>query len=451
MLALLLLCCLPSAPAQPSEDPIPDLRTRKTGSDWPRFLGPAGDSTSPEKGILCPWPKQGPRIVWQKETGTGYSMPVISRGRLFLFDRHGDRARLTCMKSETGDFLWRFEYPTDYKDKYSYNNGPRCSPVVDRDCVYLHGVEGMLHCLRASDGKLLWKVDTRADFGIVQNFFGVGSTPVVEGDLLIVQVGGSPKGSDSLDFDKLKGNGSGVVAFDKRTGKVRYRLSDELASYASPVLATIDGRRWCFVLARGGLVGFNPADGKVDFHFPWRAPDFESVNASDPVVVGDKVLISETYGPGSALLQVRPGGYKVLWSDADKSPRNKAMQCHWMTPIYDGGYLYGCSGRHDTNAELRCIDLASGKVQWSHRRLTRTSLLKVDGHFICLTELGDLLLLKVNPKKLELVSLLQMTKAGTDEPLLEYPCWAAPILAHGLLYIRGKDRLVCLELIPARK
>jgi len=449
MHALAFFCCL--TVGQSSDTAVADLATRKQGGDWPRFLGPTGDSVSPEKGIISPWPKKGLRIVWQKEVGIGYAMPVTSQGRLFQFDRHGDRARLSCLKSETGELLWKFEYPTHYKDRYSYNGGPRCCPVVDGDRVYLHGVEGMLHCLRVTDGKLLWKVDTKADFGIVQNFFGVGSTPVVEGDLLIVQVGGSPPGSDQEDFDKIKGNGSGVVAFDKHTGKVRYRLSDELASYASPVLATIHGRRWCFVLARGGLLAFEPASGKLDFRFPWRAPDYESVNASNPVVVGDKLLISETYGPGAALLQVRPGGYKVLWSDAEKSARSKSMQCHWMTPIYKDGYLYGCSGRHDANAELRCIDLATGKVQWSQRRLARTSLLLVDGHLISLGEYGHVLLIKVNPQKLEPISVMQLTQPGSDEPLLEYPCWAAPIVSHGLLYLRGQGRLVCLELIPEPK
>jgi outer membrane protein assembly factor BamB len=451
MHAVILLSCLAvtQAPSQKAEPP--DLGTRKHGVDWPRFLGPTGDSVSPEKGIIAPWPKKGLRIVWQKEVGIGYGMPAVSRGRLLQFDRHENRARLSCLKSETGKLLWKFEYPTFYKDKYNYNGGPRCCPVIDGDRVYIYGVEGMLHCLRVTDGKLLWKVDTKADFGLVQNFFGVGSTPVVEGDLLIAQVGGSPPGSDSEDFAKIKGNGSGVVAFDKHTGKVRYRITDELASYSSPVLATIHGRRWCFVLARGGLIGFEPASGKVDFHFPWRAPILESVNASSPVVVGDKVFISETYGPGSALLQVRSGGYKVLWSDADKAARSKSMQCHWMTPIYHDGYLYGCSGRHEYNAELRCIELATGKIQWSVPRLTRTSLLMVDGHFLCLTEVGQVLLFRVNPKKLALDSLLELTRPGSDEPLLAPPSWAAPILAHGLLYLRGADRLVCLELIPDNK
>jgi outer membrane protein assembly factor BamB len=454
---LLALCCF-LAVGQPATESPPYLGTRKAGTDWPRFLGPTGDSVSSEKGILAPWPKKGLRIVWQKEAGEGYSAPVISRGRLFFFDRHDDKpggagkARLSCMKSETGEPLWKFEYPSDYHDKYDYSRGPRCCPVVDGERVYLHGVEGMLHCLRVTDGKLLWKVDTKTRFGIVQNFFGVGSTPVIEGDLLIVQVGGSQPGSDKIDdFLKVKGNGSGIVAFDKYTGKVRYRITDELASYSSPVLATIQGRRWCFVLARGGLVGFEPKSGKVDFHFPWRAPDLESVNASNPVVVGDKVFISETYGPGAALLQVRPGAYKLLWSDAAKTARKKSMQCHWMTPIYKDGYLYGCSGRHEYNAELRCIELASGKVMWTRGLRARVSLLMVDGHFVCLTEFGDLVLLKVNPKKLDPISVWRPMRPGTDEGLLQPPSWAAPVLSHGLLYLRGKDRLVCMELIPAGK
>jgi outer membrane protein assembly factor BamB len=452
-LVMLLAFLAPACGGPPTEPlPIPQLPAAApttpaipaagTGSDWPTFLGPFGTSASPEKGILSPWPAQGLRVVWQRPVGSGYGAPVVSKGRLFVFDRHDDQNRLTCLNSRTGQFLWKFEYSTHYRDYYGYNNGPRCCPVVDGDRVYIYGPEGVLHCIRTEDGKPLWKVDTRTEFNVIQNFFGVGSTPVVEGDLLIAQVGGCSKDSDPSDFASLKGNGSGVVAFDKRTGKVRYRITDQLASYSSPVLATIGGRRWCFVLARGGLIGFEPAGGKVDFQFPWRAPDLESVNASNPVVVGDHVFISETYGPGSALLKVRPGGYEVVWSDAQKRPREKSMQCHWNTPIYHDGYLYGCSGRHTQNAELRCIDWTTGKAQWSKRGLTRTSLLLVDGHLICLGEEGELRLLRLNPHRYEEVS------RGHTDTLLQYPSWAAPILAHGLLYVRDEQRLVCFEVIP---
>lgn len=419
------------------------------GSDWPTFLGPLGTSVSTEKGIIAPWPEKGLRVVWHRELGTGYGAPTISKGKLYVFDRILNKARLQCLDARTGASHWTFTYPSFYRDHYNYNNGPRCAPVIDGDRVYLHGAEGMLHCISAADGKVLWKIDTKKDFGIVQNFFGVGSTPIVVGDLLLVMVGGSPPDSDPRDVMALKGNGSGVVAFDKRTGKIAWKVSDELASYSSPMLATIGGRRWCFVFARGGLLALNPANGKLDFRFPWRAEDLESVNASNPIVVGDRVLISETYGPGAALLQVRPGGYKVIWDDA-KLPR-KRLQCHWMTPIHHQGYVYGSSGRHKENAVLRCLELATGKVTWSEPRLTRMSLLMVDGHFIGLGEEGDLRLLKVNPTKYDEVSVMDAVRdPKTGARLLEYPCWAAPVLSHGLLYVRGDGRIVCMELIPKK-
>ena len=355
---------------------LTDLRTRKTGSDWQGFLGPAGNGKSSEKGLHLPWAEPGPPVVWHKRIGTGYAAPSVSQGRLFTFDRRGNNARLTCMKGETGKELWRFEYPTDYEDMYGYNNGPRACPVIDGDRVYIVGAEGMLHCVSALDGGLIWKENTAERFNVVKNFFGVASAPVVENNLLIVQIGGSPAGSPKDVYAaqrQLSGNGSGVVAFDKFTGEVKYEISDELASYASPTLATINGRRWCFMFARGGLFGFEPNTGKVDFHYPWRAKKLESVNASNPVVVGDLVFVSEAYGVGSSLLKVRPSGYRVVWKDSP-SRRNKSMMLHWNTAIHHEGYLYGCSGRHAQGSDLRCVKLESGEVMWSERIDERTSL-----------------------------------------------------------------------------
>jgi outer membrane protein assembly factor BamB len=443
---------------EPRESP-PDLRTRKTGDDWPCFLGPTGDGVSKEKGILTRWPKAGPDLVWTKLVGIGYAGPVVSRGRLFFFDRVRNKQRLRALKAETGEELWSFEYPTAYRDQYGYNGGPRCCPVVDGDRVYAFGPEGMLYCVRVKDGKEVWKIDTKREFGVVPNFFGVGSTPVVEKDLLIAQIGGSPRGSDNVAFDELKGNGTGVVAFDKYSGKVKWKASDELASYASPTVRTIGKRRFCFVFARGGLVALDPATGKADFHYPWRASLLESANASNPVVVDNRVLLTECYEIGSALLEVKPGGYKEVWTDKNKGLRAKSLMCHWMTPIHVDGYVYGSSGRHEGNAELRCVELETGKVMWKEKNLTRSSLLLVDGHFVCLSEDGWLRLLKVNPKKYEEVASVQLRKTNKNgepdensRPLLsDRECWAAPVLSHGLLYLRGQDRLVCVKLIPEKK
>jgi len=434
-LALVLAC------AQAAE--VPDLRTRKAGSDWPSFLGPNRDGVSPEKGILTAWPAAGPRIVWERELGTSFGAPSIARGRLFVFDRAGDRMRLSCLRSETGEELWKAEYATDYSDRYSDNDGPRCCPVVDGDLVFTFDPAGQLHCRRVADGSLVWSADTSKNFGVVRNFFGVGSTPLVEGELLIVHVGGSPPGSPGIESGETRGNGSGIVAFEKRTGKVRWKASDELASYSSPVAATLDGRRWGFVFARGGLVGFDPASGKIEFQHPWRAAMIESVNVSNPVIVGDRVFVTEAYTIGGCLLKVRPGGCEVVWEDGRK--RERAMSSWWSTPIHADGHLYGASGMQA--ADLRCIELATGKVKWAQRGVGICSLLLADGHFVSLSDDGTLRLLKVNPDRYEERAKSEL-KSGGGGPLLRAPARAAPVLSHGLLYVRGSDRLACLELVP---
>jgi outer membrane protein assembly factor BamB len=443
---------------RPADDAaeLKDIGSRKKGVDWPCFLGPTGDSRSSETGILTMWPDAGPRVVWQRDLNTGYDIGTVSKGRYFHFERIGDRAAVLCLNAETGEKLWDFDYPTTYEDLYGYNNGPRCSVVVDGNRAYAFGAEGMLHCLRASDGEPIWKVDTAKEFGVIQNFFGVGSTPVVSGDKLIVMVGGSPAEDRRIPpgaLDRVSGNGSGIVAFDKLTGAVKYKLSDELASYASLKLATIDGRQWCFAFARGGLLGFEPDTGKQRFHYPWRAPDLESVNAAVPVVFGKQVFVSETYGPGSTLLTVKPDGYDIVWRD-DERKRERAMQTHWNTCVYLNGCLYGSSGRHTENAELRCIDAQTGEVKWTVPETTRCSLLYVDGHFVVQGEYGHLWLIKATPEKHEIVARIKATDPttavlGTIGSLrgLRYPCWAAPVLSHGLLYVRGEDKLLCLELI----
>ena len=221
-----------------------DLGTRRFGEDWPKFLGSNQDGKSNETGIIKDWEDGGKpgaslKLLWQVPLKQSYGTCTVSRGRLFQFDsepigppRQGrSTGKIMCLNSETGELLWQHKYQYEYADQYGYNNGPRNSPIVDGDRLFAYGVDGELLCLRADDGKELWATDANAEFGVIQNFFGVGSNPIVHGDLVIAMVGGSPAGNRRID--QAKGNGSGIVAFDKFTGKVRYKLSDELASYSS--------------------------------------------------------------------------------------------------------------------------------------------------------------------------------------------------------------------------
>lgn len=429
-----------------SQDPPPDLGTRTAGSDWPSFLGPRHDGTSPERGLPDAWPAGGPRQVWTRELGEGYATGSVERGRLYLFDRAGSKFRLVCLRSETGEELWHSEYASDYSDGYGASNGPRCCPVVDADRVYTFGPEGILSCHGTATGELVWRKNTSKEFGVVQNFFGVGSTPIVVGDLLIAQIGGSPPGSPEVITGETRGAGSGVVAFDKRSGAVKYKISDELASYSSPTIARINGRLWGFVFARGGLLGFDPERGTVDFHYPWRAASVTTVNISNPVVAGDLVFVSEAYGVGGTVVRVKPGGYEVVWKDGRKADRS--LMAYWNTPVHVDGFLYGSNGQ-GSGADLRCVDLATGKVRWSEPSVAQCSLLGVDGRFIGLGEDGTLYLLKLTPDRCQVVS-TAVIRDAKGAPLLVGPARAAPILSHGLLYVRGADRLACLDVIPTQ-
>jgi outer membrane protein assembly factor BamB len=417
-------------------------------ADWPGLLGPHRNGKSPELGLPASLPATGPPVVWQTPIGTGYSAPAISGGRLFHFARFGDAARLTCFDAKQGDAVWKCEYPTDYSDMLGYNNGPRATPVVDGPFVFTMGAEGILQCVRAATGEMVWRLDTMREFNVAKNFFGVGSSPIVWRDLLIVNVGGSPPGGPAdlyAAHGPLASSGSAVVAFDKATGKMRWKTGDDFASYASPVVATIADRDVVFMFARGGLLAVDPAKGTMLATFPWRAKKLESVNASSPVVVGDQVFISETYELGSALVRFAGNSFEEVWTDRGRR-RDRAMALHWNTPIEHEGYLYGSSGYHAPEAELRCVEWKTGKVMWSQPGMGRSSLLLVDGTLVCLSEDGTLRLVRAAPERYEETQSWDLTD-DTGNPLLASPAWAAPALARGLLYIQGANRLVCLKLL----
>ncbi len=433
------------------------IQQRTAGEDWPVFLGPRGDSTSIEKGLDIKLWKPIPQVLWTLPLGTSYGGPSISQGKLYQFDRHITTERLTCYVAETGQEIWRWDNIVEYEDMYGYNNGPRCCPIIDGDRVYVYGVAGNLACISASNGKLMWKRDLSKEFGVVQNFFGVASAPCVYENLLILAVGGSPSESHSLPpghLDGVKPNGSAIVVLDKLTGKDVYKLGEDLASYSTPLVRQVGDDVLGLAFLRSGLLAWEPKSGRERFRFPWRAEMLESVNAAQPVVIGSQILLSEAYDIGSTLIDTSISPPQQLWKDGD-SRSDQAFRAHWSTPVLVDGYLYGCSGRNPPDSDFRCVRLKDRHVQWVHLvrgEQERSSVLSVDGHLIVLGESGTLKLLKSNPEKYDLLSSADLSTINDPRdgtPLLEYPCWAAPVLSHGLLYIRGNTKLVCLNLIPA--
>jgi outer membrane protein assembly factor BamB len=425
-------------------------------SDWPQLLGPHANGISDETGLMEKWPANGPPLVWEKSIGTGYGAPSVIGQKLVFHHRIGDEEIVECVDSDTGKTLWRYSYASHFVDPYGYNNGPRATPLLTSNMCYTFGAEGVLTCLELGAGKLVWKRDTAVDFKVPEAFFGVGSTPILEGGLLIVMVGGQPN--------------SGVVAFDAASGKTvwesvgeanwegvpmtgwrgtpiaHWKTWDKQASYSTPVAATIGGRRQILCLTRQGLVSLDPKTGGVNFSFWFRSPVNDSVNAMSPLVVEDMIFISGAYYKiGSVLLRENPDGKGVteVW-------RGTAMELHWTTPICLDGYLYAFSGRNEPDARMRCVELKTGKLMWDvdeswppHSTPTpsvygRGSSILADGRLITIGEGGLLGMFKPNPEKREEICRFQV-------PQLHHPCWAAPVLSRKKLYLRDEDRLVCLD------
>lgn len=395
-------------------------------ASWPKIFGPTEDGVCSEPGIATEWPEEGPPVLWRYPLGSSYSAPSINAGKLIAFHRVGDEEVVDALDPGTGKRLWRFGYPTQYVDRYGYNNGPRATPIIAEGRIYTFGAEGKLHCIELETGKMVWGRDLNGEYGVEQGFFGAGASPVLDGARLILNLGG-------------KERNAGIVAIAKEDGKTLWTATDQGASYATPRVATIHGKRHAIVFTEAGLVSVDPDSGAVRFSIPFRSRLYESVNATSPVIVGDIVFASATYGTGALCIRLEAeGGYKELW-------RNKtSLDSHFSNMIAVGGYVYGFSGRHEGESDLRCVALETGEVKWKwDTPLGRGSMVRVGDRLILWGERGHLVSLDIRPDKPVPVSF-------TRDGLLRPPCWTPPAIAGGRLFLRDERTLVAYDLTAAK-
>jgi outer membrane protein assembly factor BamB len=410
-----------AAASVPDDPPQPD---GIVVGDWPWLLGPEHTGLSRETGLLKTWGEKGPPLLWKLEgpaDDVTYAAPSIVGNTLILFHRVKDEEVVEALAADTGKRIWRFAYPTAYVDRYGYHGGPRCSPCIDGDArtgrVYTHGAEGKLHCLEIATGKVVWQRDTTADFKAQPNFFGVGPSPLLEGDKVLLNLGGPDTGT--------------IAALDKATGKTLWTATEHGAGYATPICATTpDGKRHALFLTREGAVDVDPADGRVRWTYAFRSRTFESVNAATPLVIGDLVYLSASYRVGAALLRLKGDGFE----EVRRGPNE--MGNHFATSLHVGGYVYGFDGRHTSDTVLKCVELSTGKSVWTHRGLGRGAMTRADGRFYILSEEGRLVCAELTPAGYKEL-------AGAD--LLEPVGWIAPVLSRGKLYIRNERTLLCLD------
>ena len=388
---------------------------RVAAEDWPQFLGPGrnGVYRGPLSDSFGP---QGPPVRWRKAVGAGLSGPVVAGGRVLLFHRVRNEEIVEAFDVTTGNTAWRYAYPTTYRDDFGFDEGPRAVPVVANGIVYTFGAEGQLHAVDLAKGTRLWSEDTMRRYKVPKGFFGAAGSPLVEDGRVIANVGGP---------------GAGIVAWDAKSGNVLWTATSDQASYSSGIAATIGGRRVAIFLTRAGLLGLDPATGKVEFQRPWRARLAASVNVATPLVVGDQIFISAEYGPGAGVFRLAGTTLTQLWGS------DEALTNHYSTSVYHEGTLYGFHGRQEFGQTFRAVDFTTGTVRWSQDRFLAGTVTLAGNRLVILRERGELVIAAASPDAFRPLARAQLLP-GTVR--------AYPALADGILYARNDDTLIAVDL-----
>lgn len=419
---------------QANEPLLHDLQTAKLAvpedqplgkeGDWPQWRGRRRDGITHEKGLLTQWPEGGPVKLWEFNfgaessggiVGRGLSSVAVADGRAFTQFQDGTDEIVICLDAATGKENWRLAYPSEKTGDPLYGPAPRATPTVAGDRVYTMGGNGVFHCLDTQTGKPLWKHDLVGEFGAKLPHWGFACSPLIEGDLVIVQAGGSP--------------GTAVMAFRRYDGGLVWQSEDDPPGYSSPMAATMAGKRQIVALTGNRVIGLEPTTGALYWQYPW--PTANDVNAATPIIRGEYVLVSSGYGKGCGLLQIAVSGVAM---SAQLVYENNELTNHFSTSVLVGENVYGFTDKR----RLICMDFRTGKVAWDARDLGHGSLLATDESLLIFSESGELVLAEPTAEGFR--------TRGTFSFTRRKPCWSPPAIAQGKLYVRDGGRLACYDM-----
>ncbi|HEX3046152.1 MAG TPA: PQQ-binding-like beta-propeller repeat protein, partial [Bacillota bacterium] len=390
-------------------------------ADWPRFLGPDGSGISPETGLNQDWATKPPKMLWKVDLyNPGYAGPSVVGESVFIMDRNrdDDQEEIKAFNLKTGKLIWKYAYEDLAFDNYGY---ARVTPTFDNGKLYTLGMIGRLNCLNAVSGKLIWSLNLIKDLKGSYPTWYFAASPVVDGDRLLVFSGGA----------------SNLVILNKNTGKVILRGgNDDPVSYATPLIATLNGQKQYLLFSTKNVMGVLPENGKVLWKYPWVTGS--DVNAANPLVIGEnQVFISSAYNHGCALLTISSDG------QVTKEWQNKNIMAHFNTPILYQDFIYGMNNPGESSSvvgDLVCLDPKTGNVLWKETGFGKGGVLMADGALFAVKKDGNLIMAKASADSYQELGRI---KLPLNSPARS---WAAPILADGKILIRDLEALVCYDL-----
>ncbi len=423
--------------------------TPVAAADWPQWLGPHRDGKSADTGLLKAWPKDGPKLLWSVQdldrVGTGNGSPAVVGERVYL---HGGTAAkeakefVTCLNARDGSVVWKTPLETASAEFLErWGGGPRDTPTVDGDSLYVLGTTGDLSCLSTADGRVVWHKNLVKEFGGKVPQWGYSESVLIDGDRLVCTPGGQKKP---------------IVALDKKTGKQLWACEAPYdSSYSSVVIAEVGGvRQYVQQLMKdskdiqkvpgGATVGVRASDGKL----LWKVddPGLKIAVIPTPIVAGDRVFVTSGYGAGCKLIKLSPDGNGG--TKAEKVYAKKTVSNHHGGIVLVGDYLYG----HSDVGNWECVELATGDEVWSTTKLRgKGSISYADGMLYCFSESGTLALIKATPEGWTESGRFDIPKVSPIRSKTSGKVWPHPVIADGRLYLRDYEYLYCYDVGQPRK
>jgi len=397
------ICCLPVL--------LATLSQTVSAEDWYRWRGPDLDGISKETGWSAKALSPDAKVLWRAKIGIGFSSFAVADGRVYATGNAADTDTLFCLDANTGKEIWKYSYPEPLNAHY-FEGGTTATPTVDGDTVYQISRKGHLAVLDAKSGEVKWQKNIATETVAEIPEWGFAGSPLVQGDLLIVNVG------------------KHGTALEKKTGKVVWTTGKEASGYASAVPFTAGGKSGLAIFAAKELAAVDTRTGKLLWSYPWKTS--YAVNAADPIFRGDQVFISSGYGTGGGLIDLKESKPKEIWA-------NKNMHNQFNSSVLINGYLYGITGEGGKSADsgLVCVELATGKLMWKEGSLMFGAMTATRDKIIAIGEKGELVIAEVNPDKFVAVSRAQV---------LGGRCWITPVLSNGKVYVRNaKGNMVCVD------
>ncbi len=425
--------------------------------DWPHWMGPRMDDVLREKGLIDKFPADGPKIEWRAKIGPGYTGPSVVGNRVFLMDRtKDDRAgdkvendvrkfgmipggeRVVCLDATDGHEIWSRDYDCPYK--IAYPTGPRCTPSVVGDQVYTLGAMGDLRCWNVETGDLVWEKKLTEQYKTRPPVWGYASHPLIDGQHLIVPVGGE---------------GSAVVCFDRMTGEEIWKaLTSSDVAYAPLVMYQTDAAHRQLIFWHGdGVDSLNPETGEHYWHvvFPEKKMQAAATSIITPQIVGDQLLVSEYY-KGTLLLEIgsNPPSVKEVYRTNREDPEHKhSINALMTTPVIRDGYVYGMTG----DGDLRCVRLADNAMQWTLPTLLGKKavefgtlfIVENEGRYFIFDDAGELIIGKFSPTEfteIDRAKVLEPTGAARGRKIV----WSHPAFSNGKMFARNDNEIVCVNL-----